>query len=176
MRYFPRFCSFNYDTDLHPLFVLDQMVMNGSNGKERRDRNHIFWNITVSKNDKILFVINRLFSSFEHRFKRLLKSFDTPFFREKHWDCCMRKCFMLKIFNLSKVGIGNNRTVEFDQFAMIRCLIKNITAQRTNIICKRHHKSFTNRIDRGICNLGKKLSEITEKPFWIIRENCQWCV
>ncbi len=168
MVHLPGIACFHNNSHLHPFPGFYEVMMYCCNRQKRRNRCVIFRNITIGKNDVVFLLVNRLFSISQHFYHGHLKSFCSLFYRKHHRDGFVRKHRIFQILNLPEVGIDDDGAFEFYQFAVIRGLCQNIGMERTNIVGKRHHQTFPNRVDGRIGYLRKHLFEIVKQPFGLV--------
>ena len=169
VMYLPGFSRFQNQGHCGTFFRIHQMFMHGSHSKQRGDRNMVFINAPVRKDQNV----RSLPVSFVHLHKQMAD--DTPHRRsliKQGGNPGNLKTFFFQIFDLQKIEVSQNRIFNFKYMAAARVRFEQISVL-SQVNCMGGDDLLALRIDRRICHLGKKLFEIIEQRLIGFREDRQ---
>src|SRR5690554_6616751 len=100
------FPGFNNDSYLHSFLLLNQMMVDCSYCQQRGYGSMLIIYIPVAKDNIIFPTVNCFLCICQHLVECMPETFHSFTNREQHVDHLVRKHFILKVLDLSKVGIG----------------------------------------------------------------------
>ena len=154
-----RLCTFKNHRYRGSLLGRNKVLLQCRNGKQRRNGNVVFVNITVRQNDDICALLVFLVNLKEQVRNSLFKA--CVFIIGYRNNGCL-KTGNIHILNLKHIRVGKNRIVNLKHVAVLRLFNKNITVTAEMNACIGYN-FLTNRVKRRICNLCEKLLEVVKQ-------------
>ena len=173
MHHFARLGGFDDQRDLSPLAPVVQVVVHGRQSQQRRDRSMFDVDAPIAQNHIIVTVVDRFFRHSAKSVNRVRKPLSAVCRAEQHRQGQRPKSFVTQIIQNIQFGIGQDRTRQFDHFAVFGRRVQDISADRADVTGDRHDQFFADRIDRRIGHLRELLPEIVEQPLRFGRQNGQ---
>ncbi len=141
---FTSVASFYNNANLHTLFGLNEVVVNGSYGEKRWHRSHIGRYVAVAQNDIVLLSVYSHFCGHTHVVQSVLETYAAAAFREEHRNGDMSELAALAVLNFCEVGIADNRTLETEGTALERLFGEEVAGDRATVVGEAHYETFTN--------------------------------
>ena len=158
MMDFSRFAGFYDQTQGSTLLGFYEMLMYCGYRQKRRDRHMVFIYSTVRKYEDVCAVTECLVNLHEETVDRSLQ-FRTLIIESRYNSNFESIC--LHVFDLEHVCICEDRMKDLEYMAVFRLLYQKVSVL-TYINACGGNDLFTDRIDRRVCYLCKKLFEIVE--------------
>ena len=159
MMYLTRLCGLQNDVHAGSLFRTDQMLLQSRNGKQRRDRHTVLIHTTVRKDDDVGSITVSSVHLYEKTVDRLLQA--GVLIIGNRNDLYL-KALRLHILDLQKVGVSQDRIVHLQHITVFRHFLQQVSVF-AKIDRRGRHDLLTDRIDRRVCHLCKKLLKVVEQ-------------
>ena len=154
--------GFDDEADFGSRAVSHQVMVDGRDTQEARDRRPVFVDTAIAEDQKLV----AFFNSLGRLSTEIIDCCPEPFrplgHPEEHLERLALKMRIGDLTNLLEIGIRQNRLFDPDAAAGLRILIHQIRLG-PDAGRQRHDQFFADRIDRRIGHLGKQLLEILEE-------------
>ena len=156
------FSGFDHERGTHAFADAVEVVMDGADGKQGRNRNPLGGSSPVREYQDAVIAFDGIFDFFA---KRIEAGFETRgpgsggpgAVDHERWESVLAE-----VFDFFELVLKEDRAVERDGFAVLGCFIEQV-ALRAKARSERHDRPFADRIDGGIGDLGEELLEIGVK-------------
>ena len=163
VHHFAYFARFHYQGCLNALLHRYQIVVHRTDGEQRRYGGMAGIDVAVAEDD----VVHAAIHAFLGTVAEFVDGVAKPAFAladvEHHGQFLSFKTFISYVAEYVELGIGEHRLRQAHHLAVAFVGGEDIGSHSADILGERHHQVLANRVDGGVGNLRKLLSEVVEK-------------
>ncbi len=161
---------------LHTLAHLDEIVVDGTDGKERRNGHVVLVDVAVGEDDVVepvvdalLRVVAELVESLAQRLARMLRTLRRR--HEADAELAGVEALVANVLQDVELAVGKYGVGQAHHLAVGLVGVENARAHATDIFGQAHHELLAYGVDGRVGDLGELLAEIVEEDLWLVRQH-----
>ena len=173
MHHLAYLATLHHESGLHALLHGDEMMVHGTDGKQRRDGSMFGINVAVGEDDVVHPLADRRLGLPAQSGQSFLKALLSLADREQRGKLHRLETLITDVAKDVKLRIVQDRMREAHHLAMALVRQQDVAAHGTDVFRERHHQLLADGVDRRIGHLGKLLTEVVEQQLGLIRQHGQ---
>ena len=169
MMHLPRLTGLQNNCHSGSLFRAHKVLMQGGNGKQRRNRHMVLVHASVREDQHIDAVPVRSVHLHKEPVDRLLQ---TGIFIVDDGDHFHAEAVLLHVLDLQKIRVGQDRIVDLQHIAVLRHFLQHVSLP-SHIDGGRGHDLLPYGVNGRVGHLGKQLLEIMEQRMMCLAQHRQ---